>query len=187
MARLPDDEIQRRYEEALARVDIDDDEAERRWPNIEPEDRERRRHLARVAAAKYATIVDDETGQRLLGGGQPRKNKTDIMQAIADLADGDRQKEVIDALFAPLSDDSKAVRGKGAERIIKIKSELVERERRDREELRQLDKGELVERLAKGILSGGMAGDLMKALASGAKVSPNGTVYDVDGSASEAA
>jgi hypothetical protein len=183
MARLPDDEIQRRYEEALSKVDIDQDEAERRWPNCDPDDRERRRKLAMIAAAKHATIVDDETGQKLLGGHQPRKNKTDVMQTIADLADGERQKEVIDALFAPLSDESKAVRGKGAERIIKIKAEHVERERRDREELRQLDRGELIDRLAKGILSGGMGAELAKALSSGvsAKVSPNGTPYDVDG------
>lgn len=180
MALLPDDEIQRRFEANLEAIEIDQDEAMRRWPNEEPRERERRRQLALRAAARYATVVDDETGQRLLGGKQPRKNKVDVISTIVELADGERQKEIVDAIFAPLaSTESAAVRGKGAERIIRMKVEQAELQRRDREELRQLDKDDLIDRLAKGIMGSSMGVDLVKRLVA-SKVAPNGTPYDVD-------
>lgn len=183
MARLPDDEIQRRFEENLAKIDITPEEAEALWPNIDPDDRERRRRAKIGAMARHATVVDDETGQRMLGGAQPkagRKGKADVMQTISELADGERQKEVVDALFASLdSKNDPAVRGKGAERIVRLKIEHAEMERRDREELRQLDKDQLIDRLAKGILAGGMGDALIKALGQ-SKTAPNGTPYDVD-------
>lgn len=192
MARLPDDEIQRRYEEALEKVEISDEEALGRWPNMTTREREQRRQSAIRWAAKHATIIDDATGQRLLGGAQPKRSKQGVMEVIAELADGDRQREVIDALFAPLDkNNDDAVRGKGAERIVRLRIEHDEIQRRDREELRQLDKDALLDRLVEGILgSGSMSGDLMKKLSAGAaaaKVSANGTAYDVDVSAEDAA
>jgi hypothetical protein len=181
MARLPDDEIQRRYEENLAHVEITDQEALVRWPDLDPETRDRRRQQATTMRAKQMTIVDDETGQRLVGGKQPRKTVGNVLEAISTAAD-ERQKEVVDGLFSGLHpDESAAVRGKAAERIVRIKSEFIEQERRDREELRQLGKDELIDILAKGILEQGIGGDLMKQIASGQKTSPVGQTYDADG------
>lgn len=185
MARLPDDEIQRRYEIALGQVEISDEEAASKWPNCSPEERERWRRMSMISRAKHSVVVDDETGQRWLGGSQPRKNKVDVMATIVELADGERQKEIVDALFAPLDkSEPAAVRGKGAERIIRMKVEQAELERRDREELRQLGKDELIDRLAKGIMGSSMGAELVKALTA-AKIAPNGTAYDVDVTATD--
>lgn len=192
MARLPDDEVQRRFQvqKAIFQDSITPQQALERWPEQTPTERERRRKASELQQARYNTVVDDDTGQRMLGG--PQKSTTvrgtkAIMEAVAELADGERQKEVIDALFAPLSDESKAVRGKGAERIVKIAAEQSEVERRDREELRQLGKDDLVARLVKGIMGSGSASDLMAGLikASQQRTIEATTHSDVD--ASEAA
>lgn len=164
--RLPDEEIQRRFEENKGRCKISDEEALERWPDVAPQERARRKNLAEIAAARYATIVDDDTGQRMMGGAQPNSGKggrkKSVVEKVAELADGERQKEVIDALFAPLaSSEPAAVRGKGAERIIKMRIEHEEMERRDREELRQLGKEELADRLIEAITKGGMAGEIL--------------------------
>jgi hypothetical protein len=193
MARLPDDEIKRRFEANLEQCRISDEEALERWPEATPRQRENKRKLAEAAAARHATVVDDETGQRLLGGPQPNnrpRSKKSVMEAITDLADGERQQEVIDAIFAPLSDSNSAVRGKGAERIVKIAADQREMERRDREELRQLGKEELLERLAEGILSSGMAEALVEAVQNRAKqaaLSPAREADAIDGTAVEEA
>lgn len=164
MARLPEEEIQRRFQENLELCRISDEDALMRWPDLDEAERARRRNLAEGAAARCATIVDDETGQRLLGGRQPAHNqkvKKSIVEVVVDLADGDRQREVLEALFAPLHDSSSAVRGKGAERIINIKLAHEEEQRKDREELRKLGRDELIARLAKGMLESGMMGEVL--------------------------
>ena len=170
--RLPDEEIQRRFEENKGRCKISDEEALERWPDVAPQERARRKNLAEIAAARYATIVDDDTGQRMMGGAQPNSGKggrkKSVVEKVAELADGERQKEVIDALFAPLaSSEPAAVRGKGAERIIKMRIEHEEMERRDREELRQLGKEELADRLIEAITKGGMAQAIFSRVAQG--------------------
>lgn len=168
MARVPDEEIQRRLAEARERTRISDEEALERWPDLEPKERDRRRVAAENMAAKHMVVVDDETGQRLVGGPQPRsgvKPKRDIAEAIADLADGERQRDVIEALFSGLHDESKAVRGKAAERIVGIAREHREAERRDHTDLANLTKDELAELIARGILALGMDSDLARRLA----------------------
>lgn len=195
MARLSDEAIQQRFQENLARTHISDEEALERWPELPASERDRRRHLAELQRARHATVVDDETGQRMLGGYQPASQNTlrkSAMETIAELADGDRQKEVVDALFAPLAKtESAAVRGKGAREIVKIAAEHREVERRDREELAKLGKEELIAKLVTGILGGEMAGDLMSALQKAktglpsAPVTPS-TAYDADGTAEAA-
>lgn len=165
MARLPDEEIRRRYEQHLGLCRISDEDALVRWPDVSPDERDSRKLKAEKAAARYATVVDDETGQRWMGGPQPNSNRRNkvksVVEQVVELADGDRQREVIDALFAPLTDDSNAVRGKGAERIINIKLAHDEEQRKDREELRKLGKDELLDRLVDGLLE---SPDMVKGL-----------------------
>src|SRR4051794_26452766 len=163
MARLPEEEIQRRLAENVERYKMSDEEALERWPDCDEKARAHKKRGSEHQKARYNTIVDDETGQRMMGGPQPKPVVTNqnIMEAVTDLADGDRQTEVIDALFAPLSrTEAAAIRGKGAERIIKIAAEQREVERRDRQELHQLGKDQLIDRLAEGILSSGLAAGL---------------------------
>lgn len=171
MARLSDQEIKRRYEEQLAifRGSISDDEAAELWPECSITERNRRRKLKETQQARYHTIVDDDEGTRMMGGKQvsAANSGKQIMEAIAHAANGPRQKEVMDSLFAPLSDSSPAVRGKGAERIVKIAAEQLEVERKDRDELRKLGKDELIDRLAKAILESGTAATLFEELAKG--------------------
>lgn len=168
MARLPDEEIQRRLAEAREKVRISDEAMDERWSDLEPEKREIRRRLAETAAAKHLVVVDDDTGQRLLGGPQPssgHRTKKDAIQTIVDLVDGERQREFVEAMFAPLdANEPAAVRGKGAERIAKLKIEFEEKERRDRDELRSLGKDELIDRIVKGLMANGMDEDLLKKL-----------------------
>lgn len=165
MARLPEEEIQRRFLEALKVCRISDAQALDRWGDLDEQKREERRRRSEEIRARHMVIVDDETGQRLVGGPQPKKDANDVKQEIAqtitDLADGPRQKEVVDALFSGLEDESNAVRGKAAERIIKISQEQREKERRDRGELRSLGKDELIARLVQGILAGGLDKDML--------------------------
>lgn len=170
--RLPDEEIQRRFEENKARCKISDEEALERWPDVAPQERARRKNLAEIAAARYATIVDDDTGQRMMGGAQPNSGKggrkKKVLEAVVDQANGERQKEVLDAIFAPLAaSEPAAVRGKGAERILRLGIELEEMERRDREELRQLGQEELADKLIDIITKGGMAQAIFSRVAQG--------------------
>ncbi len=163
MARLPEEEIKRRFAENLElyRGSITDQEALELWPDLSEGERTRRRKLKETQKARYETVVDDEVGTRMLGGPQKPQDtvKKAVMEAVADLANGDRQKEVIDGLFSGLDKDAgPSVRGKAAERIIKITHEQIEVERRDREELRQLGEEELVDRLV-GLLLGSGTGD----------------------------
>lgn len=168
MARLPDDEIQRRLDDALARCRMSAEEALEKWPEDTPEVRDGKRKRSEIARAKHMVIVDDDSGQRMLGGPQPRsgpKSKKDIAEAISELADGERQREIIDALFSGLStEQSPAVRGKAAERIVNIANEQREIERRDRDELRKLGAEDLIERIVAGIKAHGLDIDLLKRL-----------------------
>lgn len=186
MARLPDEEIQLRLKAALKEQQISDEEALRLWPDMDGRAREIKRTRTEMARARHQVVVDDETGERMFGGpqkGSGARSKRKLVEAIADLANNDRQKDVIDALFAPLASDNLAVRGKGAERIVKIMADHEEQQRRDRDELRSLSKDELKTMLIEGILSSGMAPDLISGLVNQLPTSP---VYDVDGTAEAA-
>jgi len=168
MARLPDDEIQRRYEAAFAEIEptVTPEMVLEKWGHLPAEQREVRRRQAVKAMARHATIVDDETGQRLLGGKQPSNEdrlKRSVVETIASLADGERQQEIIDAMFAPLArTEPAAVRGKQAREIVKLTIEHREMERRDRDELRKLGRDEMIARLARGLMGSDMAGDLLQ-------------------------
>jgi hypothetical protein len=184
MARLSDDEIQRRFQAELENSKLSDEEALVRWPDLTPEKREINKKKSEAISARHRTIIDDETGQRLVGGPQPnsgKKTKQSVAEKITELADGERQTEIINALFAPLArSEPAAVRGKGAERILKISAEQREANRRDREELRQLGREELIKRLAVGIMSSDMAGDLLVGIAQ-RHAELQSASYDVDG------
>jgi hypothetical protein len=170
VARLPEEEIKRRYQENLElyRDSISDEEALELWPDLSPGERTRRRKLKETQKARYETVVDDETGQRMMGGPQHQGQggiKKAVMEAVADLANGDRQKEVIDGLFSGLDrKEAPAVRGKAAERIIKITHEQIEVERRDRQELLKLGEEELVDKLVGLLLGSGTDDKLIAAL-----------------------
>lgn len=189
MARLPEDEIKRRLAENVERFRMTEEEALERWPDDTPEKRAHRKTMAEHQAARYNTIVDDETGQRMMGGFQPRTqiSPQTIMEEVAALANSERKKEVVDALFSPLSPkENAAVRGKGAERIVRIAQEQVEIERRDREELRKLGKDELVERLAEGLMKSDIAAGLFQKMLEKQKV-PESPSYDATSTAIEEA
>jgi uncharacterized protein (UPF0297 family) len=162
-----------------------DDEARERWPECTPEERDAKRAKSEMARAKHMVVVDDDTGQRLLGGPQPsaQVKKRDLLAEVASLANDERQKEVIDALFAPLSDPSNAVRGKGAERIMKAVVAFEDEQRKNREELRRLDKDELIERLVGAVLESGLGSGLAEALTKQLGVS---TSFDAHGTAEAA-
>jgi hypothetical protein len=187
MARLPDDEIQRRLAEALEQCRMTDEEAAERWPECTPEERDAKRAKSEMARAKHMVVVDDETGQKFFGGpqsksGQPKKR--DLLAQVADLANDARQKEVVDALFAPLSpDEPAAVRGRGAERIININIAYEDEQRKNREELRRLNKDELIERLVGAVLESGLGSGLAEALTKQLGVS---TSFDAHGTAEAA-
>lgn len=169
MSRLPDDEIQRRLDEALERVRMTPEEALERWPELDQSARDVKQAQSEMARAKHAVVVDDETGQRLLGGPQPNSGPRDrrsLLEQVAHLANDERQQEVVDALFAPLSDkEAAAVRGKGAERISRMVVAHEDEQRKNRDELRKLSKDELVSELVKQLLNSGLGGSIGEALA----------------------
>jgi hypothetical protein len=98
-------------------------EALERWPDLEPEDRERRRKLSNKAKERHAQVADPQTGRRVFGGPQPgsgRPRKKRVAEAVAEKAT-EEQERVVNALFSGLkkSNDPK-VRVATAEKIIKI-------------------------------------------------------------------
>lgn len=127
-----------------------DEEALERWPDLPQEERERRRKLSEAATAKHEQIADPETGRRVFGGPQPgsgRPRKQRVAERVAELAQGDRQKEVVDALFSGLNrKNSSDVRRRTAEAIVRI--EHKERELQMKEdEFSEKPKDELIEYL----------------------------------------
>jgi hypothetical protein len=127
-----------------------EEEALERWPELEPEERERRRKLSEAASARHAQIIDPESGRRLFGGPQPgsgRPRKQRVAERVAELAQGPRQKEVIDALFAGLGKgNSSDTRRRTAEAIVRIEHQERELQMRE-DEFSEKPKDELLEYL----------------------------------------
>jgi hypothetical protein len=186
VARLPEEEIKRRFQENLETYlgSITDQEALELWPDLSETERARRRKLKETQKARYETVVDDEVGTRMMGGPQQQGQggvKKAIMEAVADLANGERQKEVVDALFSGLDKkEAPAVRGKAAERIIKVTHEQLEVERKDREELRKLGEEELVDRLVTLLVGSGTGTKLIESLLKADQKTISAVATDID-------
>lgn len=140
-----------------------DEEALERWPDLPQVERERRRKLSEAASARHAQVVDEDTGRRLFGGPQPgsgRPRKQRVAERVADLAQGPRQKEVIDALFAGLSrGNSSDTRRRTAEAIVRIEHQERELQMRE-DEFSDKPKDELMEYLITLFAKLGARGEL---------------------------
>lgn len=129
-------------------------EAAERWPDESEGEQRRRMMLSIRAKAKHEIIADPATGRRVFGGPQPnsgRKSKKRAAETIADLAQGDRQKEVIDALFSGLApSEDAAVRVRTAAKIVEIERDERELQLRE-DEFTGMPKDELQRLLANGL------------------------------------
>lgn len=84
------------------------DYARRRWPDASARMQQYRVRQAIWAKIQHRKEHPDGTGRRLLGGSQPgsgRKPTKAIGTALVEAAES-RQKEIIDAAFAPLSPEN---------------------------------------------------------------------------------
>lgn len=162
------------------------DEAVEKWPELaeKPRELQRRAKLSVTAQQRHRQVADPDTGRRVFGGPQPgsgRPRKQRVAERIAELASGERQKDVVDALFSGLSRrNSAAVRRDTAVKIVEI--ERRERELQIDEEVHETrPRDELEEKLAKTLAKLGERGELpdnIRALVEGAR-----RPYDVDATA----
>lgn len=169
MARLPDDEIQRRYEEALEQCQITDEEAAVRWPDwhdLTEKQQEAKRGRAEKAAARHMVVVDEDTGQRMLGGPQPGagpKPKSRLGQYLAEEAQK-RATDVRDALFSGLDkSEAAAVRVNTAVKIATLErdeADLQLREDELRRELEDKPRDEIQRMLSEGLAKALISGEL---------------------------
>jgi hypothetical protein len=131
------------------------DEAAKRWPELSEAEQHRRMTLSVLAHQRHQQIADPATGRRVFGGPQPgsgRRSKKRAAEAIAELAQGNRQKEVIDALFSGLDQgNSASVRAATAKKIIDIEREERELQLKE-DEFDGQSKDELKGMLAKGLV-----------------------------------
>jgi hypothetical protein len=138
-------------------------EAAERWPEHPEAEQRRRMNLSLIAKARHAQVADPTTGRRVFGGVQPgsgRKSKKRAAEAIAELAQGTRQKEVIDALFSGLDKgNSAAVRVATANKIVAIEREERELQLKE-DEFDGQPKEELKGIVLKGLMRMVKQGDL---------------------------
>lgn len=142
------------------------DEAKERWPELDAAEQAKRMKLSVIAKARHAQIADPLTGRRVFGGPQPgsgRKSKKRAAEAIAELAQGTRQKEVIDGLFSGLDkNNSAAVRVSTAVKIVAIERDERELQLKE-DEFDGQPKEELKAIVLKGMLRMLQRGDLSMA------------------------
>jgi hypothetical protein len=167
------------------------EQARERWPDLDETEQKRRMTLSLRAKAKHDEIVDPETGRRAFGGPQPgsgRKPKKRVAEKIAELAQGERQKEVIDALFSGLhQDNSPAIRAATAAKIIGVEHQERELQLKE-DEFQGMPKDELKRLVAAGfmrMIERGEMPDLRTLIPSSTQGKDGRQPYDIEGSASD--
>lgn len=167
------------------------EEARERWPECSEAEQGRRMMLSIRARAKHEEIVDPATGRRAFGGPQPgsgRKPKKRVAEKIAELAQGERQKEVIDALFSGLDKkNSPAVRAATASKIISVEHQERELQLKE-DEFQGMPKDELKRLVAAGfmrMIERGEMPDLRTLIPANSGEAPARQPYDLEGSASD--
>lgn len=125
-------------------TDEDIKAADERWPDASPLMRLHWKKQSILATLRHQIVADPETGQRLFGGVQPNSGRKKRMdEKLVDACDS-RQKEIIDAAFAPLGPGNPAMdRHRAAMNLTREAREVREQERKD-DELDRSSKEDLI-------------------------------------------
>lgn len=119
-------------------------EAAERWPDASKKKQIVNMKHSIVATLRHKIVADDGTGRRVFGGPQPGSGRPKRLDETLVAAAESRQKEIIDAAFAPLSPGNPAMdRHRAAMNLAREAREVREQERRD-DELDGASKDDLI-------------------------------------------